>query len=47
MYGSILDQDGFNGINDEITIDMPYPGGMYIVKIVTADQVRSYNIIKQ
>ena len=52
MYGRILKTDnGFNGINDTVIIDMSdgnrYPGGMYIVRIVALDQVRTYNIIKQ
>jgi hypothetical protein len=52
MYGRILKTDtGFNGSNDTVIIDMSdgnrYPGGMYIVRIVSQDQVRTYNIIKQ
>lgn len=52
MYGRVLTTDtGFNGTNDEVIINMSdsirYPGGMYIVRIVSLDQVRTYNIIKQ
>lgn len=49
MYGSILYIDNdFNGINESIRIDMSgYEGGLYIVRIESVDQVRTYSIIKQ
>ena len=49
MYGGILDTNNdFNGTNDTITIDMSgYDSGIYVVRIVSPDQVRTYNIIKQ
>ena len=53
MYGRIIftNNDGFDGINKTITIYMSdanlYPDGMYIVKIVSQDQVKTYNIIKE
>ena len=46
-----LDTDGFDGNNKTIIINMSrrnlYPDGMYIVKIVSQDQVKTYNIIKE
>ena len=54
MYGRVLyaDDDGFDGTNNKVDIDMSdgsdYPSGMmFIVRIVSLDQVRTYNIIKQ
>ena len=52
MYARILYiDDGFNGTNDEVLINMSdtdlYPSGMYIVKIVSQDQVKTYSIIKE
>ena len=52
MYGRILaTDDGFDGNNKTIIINMSrrnlYPDGMYIVKIVSQDQVKTYNIIKE
>ncbi|MCA0932617.1 S8 family peptidase [Lutimonas saemankumensis] len=52
IYGRILHTDNrFNGIIDSISINMSdsnlYPGGMYIVKIVSFDEVKTYNIINE
>ena len=49
MYGSILyTNTEFNGSKSSIGIDMSgFDGGWYIVRIESADQVRTYSIIKQ
>ena len=52
LYGRILyTDDGFDGNNDTVLIDMSdayaYPSGMYIIRIISAAQVRTYNIIKE
>ncbi|MDN3641676.1 S8 family peptidase [Lutimonas halocynthiae] len=52
MYGRVLYTDyGFDGITNTVDIDMSdgnlYPSAMYVVRIVSQDQVRTYNIIKQ
>ena len=53
MYARVLYANavGFDGNNNIIEIDMSdtdlYPGGMYIVKIVSQDQVKTYSIIKE
>lgn len=52
MYGRVLYPEyGFDGTNNTIYIDMSdanrYPSGMYIVKIVSQDQVKTYSIIKE
>lgn len=52
IYGRILYSDnGFDGFIDTLLINMTdsnlYPGGMYIVKIVGLEEVKTYNIIKE
>ncbi|WKK66337.1 S8 family peptidase [Lutimonas zeaxanthinifaciens] len=52
IYGRILHTDNrFDGFTDRISINMSdsnvYPGGLYIVKIVSLDEVKTYNIIKE
>jgi len=48
MYGIIVsDVYRFDGLNELITIDMSgYATGIYIVRIVSSDEVRTINIIK-
>ncbi len=49
MYGiAVSEVYRFNGVNDLITIDMSgYATGIYIVRIVSSDEVRTINIIKE
>ena len=49
MYGGIVHNgSNFDGIDDEITINMSgVTSGLYIVRIVSATQVRTINIIKE
>lgn len=49
IYGVIVgDFYDFDGINPIISINMSgYAAGMYIVRIQTADQLRTYSILKQ
>ena len=49
MYGIVVsDVYRFDGFNDLITIDMSgYATGLYIVRIVSSDDVRTINILKE
>ena len=50
MYGAVVrDVQTFDGINKLISIDMNsgYPSGLYIVRIISENDVRTFNIIKQ
>ena len=49
MYGSlVMNGPSFNGTNETITIDMStLIDGLYIVRIISTTDVRTYNIIKQ
>ena len=52
MYGRVLyTDDRFDGTTDSIDINMSQgnlsPNGMYIVRIINQDQVKTFNIIKE
>jgi hypothetical protein len=49
MYGIVVSEVyEFDGFNDLITIDMRgYATGLYIVRIVSSDEIRTFNIIKE
>ena len=48
MYGATIASASFNGSSQTIQVDMQsYPTGMYIVRIVSQGETRTFNIIKE
>jgi hypothetical protein len=49
MYGAIvINGPSFNGTSETKTVDMSdLVNGLYIVRIVSASDIRTYNILKQ